>query len=64
MAKSQSDRYSKKEAHERMERALRKLLSTPPKPRKSMIPKRPERKKANRRGAVLEAPFFVAPAGG
>ncbi|MEX0802023.1 MAG: hypothetical protein WD688_01690 [Candidatus Binatia bacterium] len=46
MAKLQSDRYSKNEAAERMERALRKLLSTPPKPRGKNLGKVAKRSKA------------------
>jgi hypothetical protein len=39
---SQKEEYDKKEAQRRFEAALRGGLSTPPKPLKSMTPKRPK----------------------
>jgi hypothetical protein len=46
-----SDQYSEKEAQARFETALRAALDTPPKPRKSMTPKRPKtQRKAKKHG--------------
>jgi hypothetical protein len=40
MAKNEPDQYSEKEAKERLEKALRAALNTPPKPLKSIPKKR------------------------
>jgi hypothetical protein len=49
------DQISEREAERRRDRILRVMLSTPPKPRKSMTPKRPEaqrkKTKAAKRGS-------------
>jgi hypothetical protein len=52
MAKNPEDQYSDKEARKRFEAALRGGLSTPPKPLKSMTPKRgnPQRKAKKKPG--------------
>jgi hypothetical protein len=47
--KRSDDHYSEQEAQWRFEAAVKAALNTPPKPRKSMTPKRAKRKAAKAR---------------
>jgi hypothetical protein len=47
-SKEKSDEYSAKEAKQRFDAALRGGLSTPPKPLKSMTPKRAKAQRAKK----------------
>lgn len=49
MPDKQDDKYSATEADSRFKTALRGALSTPPKPRKSVTPKRPKRQRKARK---------------
>jgi hypothetical protein len=43
MAKQPNENYSEEEAQRRFMQSLKAAVNTPPKPRKSMTPKRPKR---------------------
>jgi hypothetical protein len=50
MNSTKGDQYSEQETQRRFEKLVKAALNTPPKPLKSMTPKRPKKKAPSKRG--------------